>query len=139
MVKDQAVNDLAEFFRLFGDATRLKILHALSISEMCVCDISEFLGMSQSAVSHQLKVLRQCRLVKYRREGRNVFYSLDDEHIQQIIYTGFGAHAGKANRQLIELCKEGFVRLFFSRRKSVNSTDGCIACSCCSDYHPQIQ
>ncbi|NLV99738.1 MAG: helix-turn-helix transcriptional regulator [Clostridiales bacterium] len=88
MVKDQAVNDLAEFFRLFGDATRLKILHALSISEMCVCDISEFLGMSQSAVSHQLKVLRQCRLVKYRREGRNVFYSLDDEHIQQIIYTG---------------------------------------------------
>ncbi|NLO82168.1 MAG: winged helix-turn-helix transcriptional regulator [Clostridiales bacterium] len=88
MLKDHIVNDLAEFFKLFGDATRLRILYALSLSEMCVCDISEFLDMSQSAVSHQLKVLRQCRLVKYRREGRNVFYSLDDEHIQQIIHIG---------------------------------------------------
>ncbi|NLX70549.1 MAG: helix-turn-helix transcriptional regulator [Clostridiales bacterium] len=88
MLNDQIVNELAEFFRLFGDATRLRILYALSLSEMCVCDISEFLDMSQSAVSHQLKVLRQSRLVKYRREGRNVFYSLDDEHIQQIIAIG---------------------------------------------------
>lgn len=85
---DDAVNDLAEFFKVFGDATRLKILHALFISEMCVCDLSGLLDMSQSAVSHQLKVLRQCRIVKHRREGRNVYYSLDDEHIQQIIHVG---------------------------------------------------
>lgn len=88
MLKNDVVNDLAEFFKVFGDATRLKILRALFISEMCVCDLSELLDMSQSAVSHQLKVLRQCRIVKHRKEGRNVYYSLDDEHIQQIIHVG---------------------------------------------------
>lgn len=87
-LSDDVVNELAEFFKVFGDATRLRILHALSIAEMCVCDLCEFLGMNQSAVSHQLKVLRQSRLIKYRREGRNIYYSLDDEHIQQIIQVG---------------------------------------------------
>lgn len=87
-LSDDAVNELAEFFKVFGDATRLRILHALSMAEMCVCDLCEFLGMNQSAVSHQLKVLRQSRLIKYRREGRNVYYSLDDEHIQQIFEVG---------------------------------------------------
>jgi len=87
-LSDDVVNELAEFFKVFGDATRLRILYALSIAEMCVCDLCEFLGMNQSAVSHQLKVLRQSRLIKYRREGRNIYYSLDDEHIQQIIQVG---------------------------------------------------
>ncbi|MFS8500513.1 MAG: metalloregulator ArsR/SmtB family transcription factor [Caldicoprobacter sp.] len=87
-LSDDAVNELAEFFKVFGDATRLRILHALSMAEMCVCDLCELLGMNQSAVSHQLKVLRQSRLIKYRREGRNVYYSLDDEHIQQIFEVG---------------------------------------------------
>jgi len=87
-LSDDVVNELAEFFKVFGDATRLRILHALSMAEMCVCDLCELLGMNQSAVSHQLKVLRQSRLIKYRREGRNVYYSLDDEHIQQIFEVG---------------------------------------------------
>lgn len=87
-LSDDVVNELAEFFKVFGDATRLRILHALSMAEMCVCDLCELLGMNQSAVSHQLKVLRQSRLIKYRREGRNVYYSLDDEHIQQIFDVG---------------------------------------------------
>jgi len=88
VLSDDVVNELAEFFKVFGDAARLRILHALSMAEMCVCDLCEFLGMNQSAVSHQLKVLRQSRLIKYRREGRNVYYSLDDEHIQQIFEVG---------------------------------------------------
>ncbi len=87
-LNDSTVNDLAEFFKMFGDPTRLRILHALSVAEMCVCDLCEYLGMNQSAVSHQLKILRHSRLIKYRREGRNVYYSLDDEHIGQIMKVG---------------------------------------------------
>ena len=80
--------ELAEFFRVFGDSTRIRILYALSKSEMCVCDIAELLNVSQSAVSHQLQILRSKRLVKYRREGKTVFYSLNDEHIFTIIGQG---------------------------------------------------
>ena len=80
--------DLGDFFKIFGDTTRIKILHALNISEMCVCDIAYVTGASQSAVSHQLKILRQANLVKYRREGKTVFYSLTDEHVNQIINVG---------------------------------------------------
>ncbi|MBM7582525.1 ArsR family transcriptional regulator [Caldicoprobacter guelmensis] len=87
-LSEDVVNDLAEFFKVFGDPTRLRILHALSVAEMCVCDLCEFLGMNQSAVSHQLKILRHSRLIKYHREGRNVYYSLDDEHIGQIMKVG---------------------------------------------------
>lgn len=79
---------LAEFFRVFGDGTRIKILYALSRAEMCVCDIAELLGVSQSAVSHQLQILRSSRLVRYRREGKTVYYSLNDEHIFSIIGQG---------------------------------------------------
>ncbi|MBN1523777.1 MAG: helix-turn-helix transcriptional regulator [Spirochaetales bacterium] len=79
---------VADFFKMFGDATRLKILQALAISEMCVCDLSELLHISQSAMSHQLKTLRQVNLVKFRKEGKVVFYSLKDEHVNQIIETG---------------------------------------------------
>lgn len=87
-LSEDVVNDLAEFFKVFGDPTRLRIVHALLVAEMCVCDLCELLGMNQSAVSHQLKILRHSRLIKYRREGRNVYYSLDDEHIGHIMKVG---------------------------------------------------
>lgn len=85
---DQTLYDLSELFKVFGDATRIKILSALLDSEMCVCDISEMLGMGQSAVSHQLRILRSAGLVRPRREGKTVFYSLDDEHIELIYNIG---------------------------------------------------
>ena len=88
MPDDGTLCELAEFFRVFGDSTRIRILYALSKSEMCVCDIAELLNVSQSAVSHQLQILRSKRLVKYRREGKTVFYSLNDEHIFTIIGQG---------------------------------------------------
>ncbi|MFD3155437.1 ArsR/SmtB family transcription factor [Haloimpatiens sp. FM7330] len=86
---EELLFDLADFFKIFGDSTRIKILYALSISSMCVCDISNLLGMSQSAISHQLKTLRQSKLVKYKREGKVVYYSLDDDHIKSVLSQGF--------------------------------------------------
>ena len=80
--------ELSEFFRVFGDSTRIRILYALSKSEMCVCELAKLLGTSQSAISHQLQILRSSRLVKYRRVGKTVFYSLSDEHIFSIINMG---------------------------------------------------
>ncbi len=85
---DEIIVKTAEVFRVFGDATRLKILTALSEGEMCVCCLCDFLGMSQSAVSHQLSVLKAARLIKNRREGKQIYYSLDDAHIGAILYTG---------------------------------------------------
>lgn len=85
--EDRAI-DLAYFFKVFGDATRIKILNALSHEEMCVCDISALLDMNQSAISHQLKVLRQGRLVKTKRDGKVVYYSLDDDHIVKVLNQG---------------------------------------------------
>jgi ArsR family transcriptional regulator len=82
---DNTIDALSEVFKVFGDGTRLKILWALFDDELCVFDISERLGMSQSAISHQLRTLKQARLVKARREGKNTFYSLDDEHVKRII------------------------------------------------------
>ncbi|WP_373897274.1 ArsR/SmtB family transcription factor [Haloimpatiens sp. FM7315] len=87
--EEEILFDLADFFKIFGDSTRLKILYALSIEEMCVCDISNLLNITQSAVSHQLKVLRQSKLVKYRRDGKVVYYSLDDDHIKGVLKQGF--------------------------------------------------
>ncbi len=86
---DEVLYDLAELFKVFGDSTRVKILYVLFESEMCVCDIAQLLNMSQSAISHQLRVLKQARLVKYRRAGKTVFYSLDDAHIKTIFNQGF--------------------------------------------------
>lgn len=83
--KGKSVTDLSEFFSLFGDDTRLRILLALEISEMCVRCISESLDMSDSAVSHQLRILRESNLVKSRREGKFVYYSLSDDHVKSII------------------------------------------------------
>lgn len=79
---------LAEFFSIMGDSTRIKILYLLFEGEMCVCDISEKLNMSMSAISHQLRVLKNARLVKYRKQGKSVFYSLHDDHVKTIINMG---------------------------------------------------
>ena len=84
MPEDEKLYDLAELFKVFGDTTRIKILYALFEEEMCVCDIADLLNMTQSAISHQLRVLKQARLVKFRKEGKIVYYSLDDDHIYQI-------------------------------------------------------
>ncbi|AVX21559.1 MAG: ArsR/SmtB family transcription factor [Bacillota bacterium] len=89
MPAEEQLYDLAELFKVFGDTTRIKILYALFAAEMCVCDIAALLNMSQSAISHQLRVLKQARLVKNRKEGKIVYYSLDDEHIKQIFDQGF--------------------------------------------------
>lgn len=86
--KEETLYDLAELFKVFGDSTRIKIICALFKSEMCVCDLSNLLNMSQSAISHQLRVLKAARLVKFRREGKVVYYSLDDDHIKQIYDAG---------------------------------------------------
>ncbi len=88
MPDEQELLDLAEFFKIFGDSTRIKILYVLSQSEMCVCDIANLLQMGQSAISHQLRVLKQMRLVTFRRDGKTVFYSLADGHIQTILAQG---------------------------------------------------
>lgn len=88
MPDEQQLLDLSEFFKVFGDSTRIKILYVLSQSEMCVCDIATLLQMGQSAISHQLRILKQMRLVNFRREGKTVFYSLADDHIQTILNQG---------------------------------------------------
>ena len=89
MPNEETLYDLAEIFKVFGDSTRVKILYALFFAKkMCVCDLAAFVNISQSAVSHQLRVLKQARLVKYKREGRVVYYALDDEHVQQIFEQG---------------------------------------------------
>lgn len=88
MPGDETLYDLAELFKVFGDSTRIKILYALFEAELCVCDISKLLGLTQSAVSHQLRVLKNSRLVKFRREGKTVFYALADGHVRRIIAQG---------------------------------------------------
>ena len=88
MPAEETLFDLAELFKIFGDSTRIKILYVLFESEMCVCDIAQLLGMTQSAISHQLRALKQSRLVKARREGKTVFYSLADGHVHTILDQG---------------------------------------------------
>ena len=88
MPDEEVLYDLAELFKIFGDSTRIKILYALLESEMCVCDIATLLNMTQSATSHQLRALKQSKLVRYRREGKTVFYSLADSHVVTIINQG---------------------------------------------------
>ena len=85
---DELLYDLADLFRVFGDSTRIKILYALHDSERCVQDIAEAVALSQSAVSHQLRVLRDSKLVRFRREGKTVYYALDDDHVRSIIALG---------------------------------------------------
>lgn len=88
MPDEEILYDLAELFKLFADSTRIKILYVLFASELCVCDIAQLLNMSQSAISHQLRALKQAKLVRYRREGKQVFYSLADGHVRTILGQG---------------------------------------------------
>jgi DNA-binding transcriptional ArsR family regulator len=88
LLADEDAQSIAEAFKILGDPTRVKILHALSRRELCVCDISAVIAIGQSAVSHQLRLLRGARLVKHRKEGKMVWYSLDDEHISRLLAQG---------------------------------------------------
>ena len=88
MPDEDTLYDLTELFRIFGDSTRIRILYVLFEAEMCVCDIAQLLGMTQSAISHQLRVLKANKLVKFRRDGKTVFYSLADNHVRTIIDMG---------------------------------------------------
>lgn len=88
MPEEGLLYDLAELFKVFGDSTRIRILYALSASEMCVCDIAALLGMTQSAISHQLRILKSARLVKNRKAGKVVFYTLDDSHVADMFAQG---------------------------------------------------
>lgn len=88
MPEDGLIYDLAELFKVFADSTRMKIIYALMEDELCVCDIAAIVGTTQSAISHQLRILKQSKLVKHRKEGKVVYYSLDDEHISEIVKKG---------------------------------------------------
>ena len=88
MPRDEELYELADFFKIFGDSTRIRMLYALHRSELCVQDLASELSMGQSAVSHQLRVLKSSGMVRYRREGRRAYYALDDEHIAGIITQG---------------------------------------------------
>ena len=89
MPKDELLQDLGDLFKVFGDTTRIKIMYALYEDEMCVCAIADLLGMTQSAISHQLKVLKAANLVNNRREGKTIYYSLADDHVKSIIAQGY--------------------------------------------------
>ena len=88
MLDEDILFDVSDFFKMLGDSTRAKIMWALDKHEMCVCDLAALLGMTKSAISHQLRLLKQSKLVKFRREGKIIFYSLDDDHIAQIVKKG---------------------------------------------------
>ena len=88
MPDEELLYDLAELYKVFGDSTRIKILYVLFESEMCVCDIAQLLNLGQSAVSHQLRILKDAKLVRFRREGKIIFYALDDEHVRNILSMG---------------------------------------------------
>ncbi len=88
MPQEEKLYELADFFKVFGDSTRIKILYALFASEMCVQDLANVLNMKQSAISHQLRILKQAGLVKYAKKGKYTFYSLDDDHVTQIVGQG---------------------------------------------------
>jgi len=88
MPGEEELFDLSELFKIFGDSTRIRILYVLFESDMCVCGIAELLGMTQSAISHQLAVLKKAKLVRYRREGKTIFYSLSDDHVRTILDQG---------------------------------------------------
>ena len=88
MPEDDLFNKLAEFFKILGDTTRAKILFALDQNEMCVCDIANVLGMSKSSISHQLGTLRRMNIVKCRKQGKEVYYTIDDDHVQKLFELG---------------------------------------------------
>ena len=98
MPEEEELYDLAELFKVFGDSTRIRILFVLFEAEVCICDLAEALNMTQSAISHQLRILKQSKLVKSRREGKSVFYSLADGHVRAIINQGL-EHIEEDGRQ----------------------------------------
>ena len=104
MPSEDELYDLAELFKVFGDSTRIKILFALFESEMCVCDIAETLNMTQSAISHQLKILKQSKLVGNRREGKSIIYYLADDHVRTIIAQGM-SHISELIGMYVNLTK----------------------------------
>ena len=91
---DEVLYELADLFRVFGDSTRIKILYALHDDELCVQDIANAVQLSQSAVSHQLRVLKDTKLVRFRRDGKTVYYALDDDHVRSILSMGMGRRKG---------------------------------------------
>jgi len=97
MPEEELLLNLADLFKVFGDSTRIRIISALLFSQMCVCDIAAVLGMTKSAISHQLRILRQTKLVKYRRQGKVVYYTLDDKHVSAIFKQGF-AHISEGRK-----------------------------------------
>lgn len=98
LLPDKLIGDVADFFKIFSDKTRLKIITILLKNELCVCDIAAVLNMSQSSISHQLRILRQFRIVKNRKEGKVVYYSLDDSHVENIIKQGIEHHEHTWNK-----------------------------------------
>ncbi|MBR4744818.1 MAG: helix-turn-helix transcriptional regulator [Oscillospiraceae bacterium] len=96
MAPKEEYRKLAELLKMFGDGTRVQMLHVLAAQEMCVCDLAALLGVTKSAVSHQLKALRLADLVTFRREGQNVYYTIADDHVRDILEIGF-AHLGEKN------------------------------------------
>lgn len=88
LLSDEEIFDIAELFKVFGDSTRMKIINALMNQDLCVCDIAMITNSTPSAISHQLRVLKQAKLVKYRKDGKSVIYSLDDEHVKEIFEKG---------------------------------------------------
>ena len=97
LTDEEVLRWVSGLFKVLGDPSRLKIVNALLLSEMCVCDLASLLGMSQSAISHQLQILRQSDLVKWRREGKVIYYSLDDEHVNNLFYQGL-VHVNEKHR-----------------------------------------
>ena len=98
MAEENTFNKIAEFFKILGDTTRVKILYALDKNEMCVCDIANVLNMSKSSISHQLWTLRRCGIVKCRKVGKEVFYTLDDDHVKEVFEVGFEHIKHKNNK-----------------------------------------
>lgn len=98
MAEENTFNKIAEFFKILGDTTRVKILYALDKNEMCVCDIANVLNMSKSSISHQLGTLRRCGIVKCRKVGKEVFYTLDDDHVKEVFEVGFEHIKHKNNK-----------------------------------------
>ena len=88
LLDENKVIDLSELFKIFGDSTRIKIINVLMNNELCVSEISDILNISQSAISHQLRILKTSKLVKYRKEGTQIYYSLDDDHVEKIFKMG---------------------------------------------------
>jgi len=99
MPEDEALYTLSDFFKVFGDSTRVRILWALDAGELCVCDLAVLLGMTRSAISHQLHSLRDADLVRFRREGKIVYYALSDDHVKDILEKGFEHINEKENRK----------------------------------------